>query len=134
MNNPVREEPKAFEASAMFDCPADAADAAVALRCFGYELRLNPNLVDEDDGVILTPTVFGVIRGVTNLTEDEIVEELWELVRGLRGQVSEIGYVKPGRCTSFDPRHDDFLRAKSEWEAAIAAGKQPTVTGPPSVN
>jgi hypothetical protein len=77
---------KAFDAGVMFDNPADAAEGAAALQAFGYELTLNPDLKDEYEGKVLTPSVFDVIRGMTELTEDEIEGELEEIVAPFGGQ------------------------------------------------
>jgi hypothetical protein len=97
----------------MFDCPEDAAEAAAALQASGYTLTLNPALRDEHEGVLLTPSVFGVIRGMTEVEdEDEIETELAEIVEPFGGQVDETGYASPDSCCTYDPRYDEFVRAK----------------------
>ena len=104
---------KAFDAGVMFDNPADAAEGAAALQAFGYELTLNPDLKDEYEGKVLTPSVFDVIRGMTELTEDEIEDELEEIVAPFGGQVDETGYSSPDSCCSCDPRRDEIVRARA---------------------
>ena len=106
---------KAFDASVMFDCPEDAAEAAAALQASGYELTLNPALRDEHEGVLLTPSVFGVIRGMMEpgLTEDEIMGELEEIVDPTGGLVEEAGYSSPDSCCKYDPRYYEFIRERA---------------------
>jgi hypothetical protein len=48
--------------------------------------------------------VFGVIRGMTELDEEEIEGELEEIVAAFGGQVVETGYSSPNRYCSYDPR------------------------------
>jgi hypothetical protein len=105
---------KAFDATVMFDSPEDAAGAAAALQAAGYELTINPDLKDEIEGELITPSVFGVIRGMmeTGLTEDEISGELEEIVRPFNYLIEEVGYSSPDRCPKYDPRYDEFIRAK----------------------
>jgi hypothetical protein len=105
---------KDFEASVMFDCPEDAAEAAAALQASGYELTLNPGLVDEYEGKLLTPSVFGVIRGQTELTDEEDIQgELEAIVEPFDGLVEESGYTSPDSCCKYDPRYDEFIRARA---------------------
>jgi hypothetical protein len=110
----MEEKMKPFEASVMFGCPEDAAEGAAALRATGYELTLNPDIKDEsDDGVLITPSVFGVIRGMTDSSEDEIEGELAEIVEPFDGLIEETGYVSPDSCCKYDPRYDEFIRARA---------------------
>jgi hypothetical protein len=104
---------KAFDAGVMFDNPEDAAKGAAALQASGYKLTLNPDLKDEHEGVILTPSVYGVIRGMTVLTEEEIEGELEEIVAPFGGQVVETGYSSPDSCSSYDPRYAEVARARA---------------------
>jgi hypothetical protein len=104
---------KAFEASVRFYCPEDAAEGAAALQASGYELTLNPALKDEHEGVLLTPSVFGVIRGMTELEdEDEIETELLDIVEPFGGEIDEYGYASPDSCCTYDPRYNEFIRAR----------------------
>jgi hypothetical protein len=106
---------KAFDASVMFDNPEDTAEGAAALQASGYELTLNPDLKDEYEGTVLTPTVFGVIRGMMDqgLTEDEIAGELEAIVDPFNGLVEEVGYASPDSCCKYDPRYDEIVRARA---------------------
>jgi len=106
---------KAFDASVMFDCPEDAAEGAAALQASGYELTLNPDIKDEYEGKLLTRSVFGVIRGML-LDEEEITAELEEVVEPFGGLVEEAGYSSPDSCCKYDPRYDEFIRARARRE------------------
>jgi hypothetical protein len=101
-----------FDASVMFDNPEDAAKGAAALQASaGYTLTLNPDIKDEsDDGKLLTPSVFGVIRGMTatGLTEDEITAELEAIVEPFNGLVEEAGYSSPDSYCKYDPHYAEF--------------------------
>jgi hypothetical protein len=111
---PEMTQMQAFDAGVMFDCPEDAAEGAAALQASGYELTLNPDLKDEYEGKLITPSVFGVIRGMTELEdEDEIETELAEIVEPFGGQVDEVGYSSPDSCCTYDPRHDEIIRARA---------------------
>jgi hypothetical protein len=46
-----------------FDSPNDAAEAEADLAAAGYTFERTPYVFDEDDGILLTPTVYGVIFG-----------------------------------------------------------------------
>ena len=56
---------------AWFDSPDDAAEATADLAAAGYAFEITPYVFDEADGILLTPTVYGVISGYT-LAADEI--------------------------------------------------------------
>jgi hypothetical protein len=57
--------------------------------------------------------VFGVIRGMTDLTEDEITGELEEIVEPFSGLVEEVGYSSPDSCSKYDPQYDEFIRVRA---------------------
>jgi hypothetical protein len=116
---------KAFDASVMFDCPEDAAEGAAALQASGYELTLNPDIKDEYEGKLLTRSVFGVIRGML-LDEEEITAELEEVVEPFGGLVEEAGYSSPDSCCKYDPRYDEFIRARARREGN-PSGDEPGV-------
>jgi hypothetical protein len=54
-----------FEIMATFQSPDDAKEAAVALAEVGYVFEQTPYVFDEEDGILLTPTVYGIISGHT---------------------------------------------------------------------
>ena len=60
---PTRSERRYFEAMAWFDSPDDAKEAEEALAVAGYAFEQTPYVFDEDNGFLLTPTVYRVITG-----------------------------------------------------------------------
>jgi hypothetical protein len=80
---PTRPEPRYFEALAWFDSPDDAKEAEEALAAAGYAFEQTPYVFDEDDGFLLTPTVYGVITGYTDKPDEmSVFNQLLDLVGG----------------------------------------------------
>ena len=72
-----------FEALAWFDSPEDATEAKAALAAAGYAFEQTPYVFDEDDGFLLTPTVYGVITGYTDKPDEmSVFNQLLDLVGG----------------------------------------------------
>jgi hypothetical protein len=66
---------------AWFDSPDDAEEAKEALAAVGYAFEQTPYVFDEEDGFLITPTVYGVITGHTRLDESALFHQLLEIVR-----------------------------------------------------
>jgi hypothetical protein len=89
---PTRPEPRYFEALAWLDSPDDATEAATALAAVGYAFERTPYVFDEDDGFLLTPTVYGVITGYTDKPDETaLVGQLREIV-GPFGEFDACGF------------------------------------------
>jgi hypothetical protein len=57
----------------------DAEEGAAALATAGYTFEVTPHVFDEEGGILLTPTVYGVISGHTGLDVDAIFAQLREI-------------------------------------------------------
>jgi hypothetical protein len=71
-----------FEVMAWFDSPDDAEEVTEALAYAGYAFELTPHVFDEEDGILLTPSVYGVISGYIETGESSTVfHRLREIIR-----------------------------------------------------
>jgi hypothetical protein len=74
-----------FETMAWFESSDSATAAGMALAAIGYTWEQTPYVFDEEDGVLLTSTVYGVISGHTELDEGVAFGQLREIVAPLGG-------------------------------------------------
>jgi hypothetical protein len=81
-----------FEALAWFDSPDDAAEAKAALATAGYTFEQTPFVFDEDNGFLITPTVYGVITGYTGVDESAVFHQLLEIT-GPFGSCDACGFL-----------------------------------------
>jgi hypothetical protein len=83
---PTRPDRRYFEALAWFDSPDDATEAEAALATVGYAFERTPYVFDEHNGFLLTPTVYGVITGYTDETDERaLFHQLREIADPLGG-------------------------------------------------
>jgi hypothetical protein len=83
-----------MEAELMFDHP-NGRDLAVAeLTKLGFNVEIL-DWVDEYEGVLLTPTVWIKVRGVSELSQDEFMTEMGHLAEQFGGDCNEAGFADP---------------------------------------
>jgi hypothetical protein len=80
-------ESKKFAADVLFLDPANVAPAVAALASFGFHFKSNPDAVDP-----CGPTVFGMLRGTTTLSEDDLGDQLLRIIDPFGGDVIEWGF------------------------------------------
>jgi hypothetical protein len=64
---------------AWFDSPDDAKEAKEALAAAGYAFEQTPYVFDENNGFLITPTVYGMITGYTGADGNAIFRQLREI-------------------------------------------------------
>ena len=84
-----------FETMAWFESPGDAEEATAALAAAGYSFEITPYVFDDSDGILLTPTVYGVITGYVGAGVDEhaLFHQLIELARPY-GTCDSFGFLE----------------------------------------
>jgi hypothetical protein len=81
-------------AELLFDNPEARDRAIVELNKLGLVVELL-DWVDEHEGVVLSPTVWIKVRGLSELNQDEFFDEMAHLADRFNGDVYEAGLQNP---------------------------------------
>jgi hypothetical protein len=81
-------------AELLFDNPAARDHAIVELNKLGLDVELL-DWVDEYEGVVLTPTVWVKVRGLSELNQDEFFNQMARLADQHSGDIYEGGLENP---------------------------------------
>jgi hypothetical protein len=83
-----------MEAELIFDHPQGRDLAITELTKLGFGVEIL-DWVDEDEGVVLTPTVWIKVRGPYEGSDHEFFDEMAHLAGQFSGDVVEAGYANP---------------------------------------
>jgi hypothetical protein len=82
-----------MEAEFMFmDGPKTANPAAAALAALGYEVEVMDWKDDDENGELITPTVWLIAGCMSELDNHEFFHQMSDLATGLDGEILQAGY------------------------------------------